>query len=73
MPTVTPYDRLKLRPYSDYIRAQLREIQPLQGCIIQFSSDWRPDHSWYRVQGFNMGRAYAVRQHKGRVYVFRLE
>ena len=73
MPTVTPYDRLKLRPYSDHIRAQLSILRPLQGCIIQFNSDWRPCQAWYRVEGFNLGRAFTVRQHKGRVYVFRLE
>lgn len=72
-PRRMPEYRRKLRPHSDFIRRQLEQLQPLQGLIVEFSSDWRPCHTWYHDQGFPKGIVYAVRIHRGKTFVFRLE
>ena len=65
--------KLKIKPHADKLRAILYAL-PCPGIAeVKFSpGDWRPSARFYSYTGEKAGRSYSVRNHRDKIYVFRL-
>lgn len=64
---------LKIKPHADRVRAKLDAL-PCPGIaeIVFGPNDWKPTSRFYAYHGSKVGRAYSVRNHKHKTFIFRL-